>query len=29
VSELTVERAGIALDADPRLAAQLYPELDA
>lgn len=29
VSELTVERAGIALDGDPRLAAQLYPELGA
>lgn len=28
VSELLVERVGIALLGDPRLAAQLYPELD-
>lgn len=28
VSERTVERIGLALDSDPRLAAQLYPELD-
>jgi hypothetical protein len=28
VCELSVERFGIALAGDPRLAAQLYPELD-
>lgn len=28
LSEPVVERAGIALEGDPRLAARLYPELD-
>lgn len=28
VSERVVEKAGISLAGDPRLAAQLYPELD-